>query len=494
MARNVLDVVQRYRQAPQTPRELQLATWKPFSALHSADPNLALTMRSREAREARTMSGAGMEPTAYAPYPEITLGVITDAHRRADVTGWTDRKCDVGSRYLRHNGHLQGIDRTLRSYAYTAPYRILPRSPSRNSVLVCRAVKAAWERCSGWRSSVAELGVMHSAGFACGELVWNVDDVITVAVGKSTLKIPSETIASIAKVYPRNLAFDIVDDKPWLCAGPGRYLDITAEGLSKFVFVAADGGSSPTRYRGYQWATDTLCYLAGLSLEKWGTLVETWGLATPFGSYDPQGNVTTAEINRAIEALEDLGTGKPTLLSSKFKIDTTPTPQGLAPMHAQICGYLETQMSKAVQSSTMQTEASPSGNGSFALAEVHRGQGVDIQKIGGCITAEAISTQPFRWLCEANAESWGSAFGIHPDEVVAECPRFEWVISDETPQQRLAVFQGVKGLGFGLDEQQVRDELGVRAPMPDVDGETATPSLAPPVPAPPAPAPEENAQ
>lgn len=477
MARNVMNAAQRVRSMGPSQKDLQLGTWKPFDALHSADPQLAMNMRSREAREARTMAGAGLEPTAYAPFPEITLPAITAAHRRADSTGWVDRKCDIGSRYLRANGHLQGIDRTLRSYAYTVPYRILPRSPSRNSVLVCRAVKAAWEKCDGWRSSVAELGVMSATGFATGELVWDLSSSISIPIGKRSITIPCETIARIAKVYPRNLAFDITDDKPWLCAGPGRYLDITEEGLQKFIFVAADG-SGPTRYRGYQWATDTLCYLAGLSLEKWGTVIETWGLSTPILFYDQDGRVSDNEIESAIAALEDIGIGRPTALSSKFQgkdgISFTPTPTGLAPMHAQICGYLETQMSKAVQSSTMQTEASPSGNGSFALAEVHRGQGVDVQKVNGCITAEAITTQPFKWLCEANADTWGRGLGIRPEEVVAECPRFEWVIGDETPAQRLSVFQGVKNMGFDVDEQQVRDELGVRAPMPSVDDEAVS--------------------
>jgi hypothetical protein len=58
--------------------------------------------------------------------------------------------------------------------------------------------------------------------------------------------------------------------------------------------------------------------------------------------------------------------------------------------------------------------------------------------------------------------------GCTPWDVIAECPIAEWVISNESPSQRLAVFQGVKGLGFEVDEEQVREETGVRAPIPDM--------------------------
>ena len=82
-----------------------------------------------------------------------------DAYRRADVTGWVDRKCDIGARYLRGNAHLGGVDRSRRSYAYKAPFRIRPRTSSPLSILVARAVKASWENCDGFRSSMGELGV-----------------------------------------------------------------------------------------------------------------------------------------------------------------------------------------------------------------------------------------------------------------------------------------------------------------------------------------------
>lgn len=62
---------------------------------------------------------------------------------------------------------------------------------------------------------------------------------------------------------------------------------------------------------------------------------------------------------------------------------------------------------------------------------------------------------------------------------MALVPRVEWVISDETTTQRLEIFQGVKGMGFAVDEAQVREELGVRAPIGGTFTNDASPIIQP---------------
>lgn len=496
LTRRVINAGAAARSAPVPQRELQLGAWKPFNALHSVNPALQAAMRTREARQAKTTSGAGIEPTAFAPYPEISPLVIADAYRRSDVTGWCDRKCDIGARYLRGHAHLGGVDRSRRSYAYKAPFRIRPRTSSPLSILVARAVKASWENCDGFRSSMGELGVFGATGFAVGELAWR-DCMLSIPISQGqSVRVPSEVIASIENVFPRNIVFDLVSDRPYLTMGPGSYVDITEPGLQKFLYIKCDG-SGPARSRGYQWATDWLCLLAGMSLEKFGTLIEVFGNPTPFLQTPSEGFLSDDEHAHAIAVLERLGTAQPEVIPHKYgTIGHTPVPSGIAPLHSQILGYLDSSISKAVQSATLQTESTPSGVGSNALGEVHRNVGVDIQRVDGALSAEAIRTQPFRWLCEANAETWAGAFGKYvggcsPADIVAEVPLCEWIISDETPQQRLATFVGFKTqLGFLVDEEQVREELGIRAPMPEfapVDSAAPAPAPAPAAPADPAP-------
>lgn len=482
------------RSAPVAPREKNLGAWRPFNALHSVNESVQAALRDADARRSKTTSGAGIVPTAFAPYPEIHLGSIAAAHRRADVQGWCDNKSDISLRLLRGDSHLQGVDRIRRSATYRAPFRIRPKSSSPVDVLTADAVRASWDGCDGFISSMGEAGVSGSQGFALQELVWR-DAVISVPVGGGRFeRIPTEIVASLEPVYNRNAAFDVVDDRAFVCMGAGSYVDAQEPDLQKFCLFRGHG-DGPTRYRGYGWATDWLSYLAQMSLEKWSCVIETWGLSSPVLLVDEDGNASGDAIDRAIAALERIGTGKPAVISSRAgKLDYTPVPSGLAPMHAQILGFLNAERSKAVLSATLQVESSQSGVGSFAMANTHLSQQTDTQRIDAVQRAEALRAQPFRWLCEVNAERWAAAFsrhvsgGVTPAEVATAVPMAEWVINDETPSQRLAVFQGVKNLGFAVEEEQVRDELGVRAPLGNVAEPPKPEQPTQPAPTPAAPA------
>lgn len=482
------------RSAPVAPREKNLGAWKPFDSLHSVNPSLQAALRDPDARRAKTTSGAGIVPTAFAPFPEINLGTIAAAHRRADVQGWLDNKCDISDRLLRGDSHLQGVDRIRASAVYKAPFRIRPRSSDPVAVLTAAAVRASWDMCDGFTSSMGETSVMAGQGFALQELVWR-DATISVPVGGGRfVRIPSEIVSSLEAVYNRVAAFDVVDDRAFICMGAGSYVDVQEPELQKFCLYRGHG-YGPVRGRGYSWSTDLLSFLAQMSLEKWAIVIETWGLSSPVLLVDEDGNASDDAIDRAIAALERIGTGRPAVISSRAgKLDYTPVPSGLAPMHAQILGFLNAERSKAVLSATLQVESSQSGVGSFAMAQSHLSQQTDTQRIDAVQRAEALRAQPFKWLCEVNSERWASAFsqyvpgGCRPEEVAAAVPLAEWVISDELPTARLAVFTGFKGLGYALDEEQVREELGVRAPLVGL-AEPPPPQPAPPAEQPAAPAP-----
>ena len=457
------------RSAPLSPRERNLGAWRPFEALHAEDRRVQAALRSREARRARTTAGAGIEPVAFAPYPELTLPVIAEAQRRAHRTGWVDRKADVDERYRRDDSHIKAVDRKLRAWAFKAPLRIRPRSDRPLSILVAAAVRSALDQLDGFQSSVGELGVVACAGFSAAELVWR-EATLSVPLGPGrSLRLPSEIVGSLEAVGPRFLAFDIVDDSPWLCMGAGSYVDVAEPGLQKFMFIKGDG-DGPTRFRGYGWAASWLGYLSSLTLEKFGVLVEVFGLAVPYLQREADGYLSDEEHAHAVAILERLGTGQPEIIPSRYgELKHSPVPSGLAPIHAQMLGYCKSELSKLVLGSTLAVEIG--SNGSYAAANVHADGLVDTQRIYASLIAESLRSQVVRWLLEANAERWAAAFsryvqgGCSPEDVVAEMPLVEWVLTDETPSQRLAVFQGAKGLGVEIDEEQVREELGVRAPI-----------------------------
>ena len=150
-------------------------------------------------------------------------------------------------------------------------------------------------------------------------------------------------------------------------------------------------------------------------------------------------------------------------------------------MHGMLLGFIKAEQSKLILSSTLQVEIG--GVGSYAAATTHKDQQTATQKVDASLIAEALRCQPIRWLCEVNAVRWANAFfkfaPCSPDDIMALVPRVEWVISDETTTQRLEIFQGVKGMGFAVDEAQVREELGVRAPIGGTFPTDANPIIQP---------------
>lgn len=464
--------VQQWGAAVRAVPEKNLGVWQPVEAMRPVNDAAVGAMRSRDARYAHTTAGAGQEPVGYAPYPEITLPVIANAQRMAHRTGWVIRKADIDTRFLRDDSHLGAVDRKLRGWAYKAPFRVRPRSATALAYLTAAAVRAAFEQLDGFTSAIDELGSMACHGFAVGELVWR-EAALSIPVGGGRVtRLPLEIVASVKEVYQRNLAFDIVDDSAWLCLGVNNHVPIVDELAQKFVHVAGPG-AGPVRFRGYGWANEWLSYLGGMTLEKFGTLVEIFGLATPFLQRDESGNggfLSDAEHAHALQILEDLGKAQPAIIPARYgKLDHSPVPSGLAPIHQSMLGYIKTEQSKMVLGSTLAVEIGAVG--SQAAATVHADGLVDTQRIYASRTAEAMRSQVARWFLQANAERLAAALsryvpgGCSPGDVEAELPILEWIISDETPAQRVAVFQSVKNLGYELDEEQVRAESGVLAPL-----------------------------
>lgn len=478
------------RSAAVPPPDRNQGAWKSMPGLHPQNPAAQAALRSREARHSRVTAGAGIEPQAYAPYPEITLGLIKTAQSRAHRTGWTDRFQDIVERQCREDSHVRGIDGKLRAWCYKTPLRVRSGSGTPLGVLTANTVRAALDQCDGLISSVAELQVMASAGYSVGELAWRDARLSIPGVGR----VPLEIVSSVEQVLPRNIVFDIVTDAPWLVMGAGNNVEIQEPGLDKFIFLKGGPEGGVTRFRGYGWANSWLSYLGSLTLEKFGTLVEVFGLVVPYLQQDESGYLSDDENAHAIEILENLGTGRPEVIPKRYgELKHSPVPAGLAPIHAQMLGLVKTEQSKLILGSTLAVEI---GNvGSQAAATVHSDGVVDRQRVFAGIIAEGLRSQVVRYFLEANKEALCAAFnsvpGINctPDDIAEEPVVIEWPLSDETPAQRLAVFQGVKGLGYDLDESQVRAELGVLAPLAH-----ATPAApaAPPPASVPAAAPPEN--
>ena len=486
-AQRMVDAMMRAGQGVRSVPEFNLGSYGPATAAayHPTKIATATSMHSLDARYARVTSGAGLVPAAWEPQPEIVIPMIASAHRRCYATGYADRKAALDARQLQLDPHAQGLDRIRRSATFKAPFRINPAGSNPIQILTRNAVKAAWATMDGFKASVGELGIQALTGFSCAELVWARRN-ITIPVGKRSVTVESDVIQSMQAVAPRVFAFDIAGtDHPYLVLGADNYYNIIDDtewlgdeyfespfGESqKFMFVKAMGDGD-ARFRGVGWANAWLSMLGNSSLEAMGTLVAVFGQVVPYLSYPGDEYLSENDQALAVSLLQSMGKAEPIAIPARLgKIEHSPTPTNIAPIHREMLSIVKGEQSKLWLSSTLQMETD--GVGSNALGQVHRGQQSDVQNIDASLYAEAIRTQPFRYLVAANAEAWAAAFspfvpgGCSPQQVIDACPTCEWIISDETPSQRLAVFSAAKTqLGLSIDEDQVREELGVRAPLP----------------------------
>ena len=98
-------------------------------------------------------------------------------------------------------------------------------------------------------------------------------------------------------------------------------VDITEAGLQKFLYIKSVGDGA-ARQRGYGWASDWLCYLGGLSLERFSIVIETFGTSVVYLNRDSEGFLTDTEHAHALSILENIGTGQPEVIPSRYgKLD-----------------------------------------------------------------------------------------------------------------------------------------------------------------------------
>ena len=132
-------------------------------------------------------------------------------------------------------------------------------------------------------------------------------------------------------------------------------------------------------------------------------------------------------------------------------------------------GYCRTEQSKLILGSTLSVEIG--SNGSYAAADVHADGVVDTQRIYATLIAEALRSQVVRWLLEVNAPLWAATFnqyvpgGCSPEDILAELPVIEWVLSDESPAQRMAIFQGIRTWAMRSTKNRFVPKCRVLAPL-----------------------------
>lgn len=465
------------RSAPIPPQDMEEAGNPALRAAYHGhiiiDERQQSLVSSQMAEYSRVTSAAGWTPLGTEPLPELSPMYIGSVHGRTDRTGWCDNLDDLTRRCLRYDEHLQSVDRIRRTAVFDAPVRVKPCNSTQLAVLVANAVRAIVDDVDGFTSTLGELGYANASGFAVSEIVYRPRRIRVAIDARTAVTIDAKCIASMEPVSNHNVVFDIVSDRPYLRMGTAGMIDLqrAVDGRSLRKFVVHKGfGDGPTRSRGYQYAAHYLTQLTGMTVGKWAVILSTYGLSTPYFSFDEGygADLLPEDVAEAEDTLSDLGKGVGRILRGAWgEVKTTPVPTGMYDLHQAILGYLNSQKSKLVVSNTLTQEMG--GQGSYNASSTHSDQQLATQRMDAAMLSETLRTQLVRFLVDKNAEAFARAFspyivgGCTPADVRACAPRILVEVNPKLSQpERLKMFLDVRGAGIEIDPDQLREETGIR--------------------------------
>ncbi len=445
--------------------------WRGFNGYYNHDAEQQRLLSSEAALYNRVSSAAGWIPSSQAPMPELTPRYIAQAHAKADLTGICDLKADLDHRMIKYDSKFQSSDRIRRSAVFQAPITFSPKNSTPLAVLVCNAVRAAVDEIDGFTSSLGELGICNVSGFALQELVWKPRRLRVVVNANTAVSVVSQTVESLEPVHGRNVGFNVVTDQPLLRMGNGwvdPMRNVAGQPLHKFIFHRGYGDGQ-ARQRGYGFCGHYLYFLTGLGVNRFSVVAETYGVSTPY-LLVPDGEVQPEEYVQADNFLRNLGKGKPAYLDARLgELKQTETPTGLVPIWQALLGYLDAQKAQLVVSNTLSQEMG--GVGSYNAASTHADQQLATQRIDCSLIAGTMRSQLLRYILQLNARVWAAAFspfvgGCSPADIIACCPQMKIEVKPELTQvERLKMFIDAEQHGWKVDEDQVRAECSLHAPM-----------------------------
>lgn len=431
---------------------------------------------SAGARYGKAASYTGPTPGAYSAKPEINLGLIARVHTHVERNGYMWDKSDLDERIVREHEHLHPADRSRRAWIFSTHPSIRPRNKTTLALLVRNAVQGVIDDLDGFDSSVCEAQIANRSGASLQEIVWRRRRLRVPVSAKAGVLVECDTVASLETIPLRSVAFDVENDRPYVNMGGWGWIDPlmdprTGLPLRKVVYYKGYG-DGPARMRGYGFAAHHLHWLSKLSWEKWAMLAEVYGVSTPYLQFRGDEQVSDEDIAQGQDALADLGKCIPVMISDKLgKIETTPTPSAITPIHQALIGYCNTGLSKLVTGQTLAMEMGASG--SYNASETHADQQEAVQRIDSRGTGAAYSEQLFRYICEVNAACWATAFARYcpgeectPEAIMQCVPKLAWDVSrNVTKTERLNMFVTASDHGLAIDPDQVYDECGLRPPL-----------------------------
>lgn len=403
-----------------------------------------------------------VDGTSMRPGFHLTPQRVVSAYRQAEF-GQPMMQADMFEDVLENDGHLRGqYESRLLSVAFR-PWILQPGGKEPIDIECARRLTIAL-RYTNMISCMWHLMESVGHGWSGVNTMWTVDPFDMTIVPRWFLRAWHRRFL-VEDSGRGNLRFRTeIDQWPGEVIQPGEW--ILGERMHRMVV------------RGGVFRTTTWWALfKRMSITDWIVFAEKFGIPMVLGHYEER---ASDESRRALlQAIQDIGTDGQAILAAttKIAIQSEFTRAGdVSSLHPTIAAFCNAEISKIVTGSTLTTD-NAGGSGSYGLGKVHENRADNV------VWADAT------WLQDTFERGVIWPFiQYNPRFARAAPPRFMVRVRPEMkPDIAVKVYAQLQAMGLDIEDEQMREEFGLRAP--DVGGvlKPLYAAVAPQAPAPPPP-------
>lgn len=386
------------------------------------------------------------------PGKKLTIAKINQAFRLAE-DGWPETQCDLFDDKIEVDGHLRAVLDSRRDAVAGKDWIVRPGGDAEVDKFAASELERALKRVPNITETYEHQLSSVGYGYAMSEIVWE-------RAGGLFKGVPLAVPVWFDNVAKRRFQFGDRDEplllQPNKSEGerlrPGKWWVTTRAGR-----LAARAGLMRTAI---WWS-----HFKTMGFRDWMVLANRFGIPYVYAQYEDP--IDDEEKEAAKQAVRMLGSDGWAIFSNaiEIKIAEMTKTGGSGELHDRLISVCNTEISKLIDGTTLGIET-PSTYGSYAASRETGGRTFELRVGDANRLARSFATKVGRMFVEFN-------------NIPAEPPRLLFrLVRDDNPLVRGQVFDLARNkLGMRLDEDEVRNDLQIKA----VTGNAIEPPAAAPM-------------
>lgn len=377
--------------------------------------------------------------TSYRPGYHLTPAKLWSAYRQAEL-GAPAYQCDMFEDIQENDGSLRGQYESRLGSVALRPWLIQPGGKATRDI-ACAAALANALQYTNMPRLLWHLMDALGMGWSAANTAWGFDPATRVIAPIWFLLAPHRRFL-IDDSGMGDLTFRTMEnDWPGETLRPGEW--IVAE---RFHRLIVRGGLFRT--------TSWWALFKRMSVADWIIFAEKFGIPFVMGQYSERASPESRAA--LLQAVTEIGNDGQAILSelTKIVINSDAMRQGdVTSLHPAIAARCDAEISKVITGATLNADSG--GPGSFALGKVHEGR------------ANSLVFGDAMWLQDVFLRAVIIPFvQYNPQFAGVALPSLYIRVRPEmAPDVAVTVYGKLQTMGLDIEDEQMREEFGVRAPQ-----------------------------